>query len=474
MNYLSVLRKLTRYSFLSLIVIPRAIGAPHVSHLFSDHMVLQREMPIRVWGIADAGEPVRVTLAGATRSMTASVNGRWSVALSAMPAGGPFILEVRGKAILRFKDVMIGEVWVASGQSNMTYALSGAATGPEALRRADDPELRFFTVPKRIALSNQSNILPASWQLSNRDSAKEFSAVAYFFARDLRRARRSGRGHPSAWPGTAAEEWTPPAPLKSEEVLEPIVARWNKVSAADKSFAVKGHSFSLEFDDFELVPGDLATPPAKLSNFDEGFPQVSKGGSWSYSWSSAPETAFTLVAPGRGDKGYAARLSGVLDGAGDARWEVQLHPDAPTDLSPYSAVSFWVRGNGAFVVQSLQPSIADWDNYSTGILKATPEWKKVIISFSDLRQQGLGVIHNLTLDQISGFSISAPTELGDPPRPPSGLFFGMITPLVEYRIRGAIWYQGESNTQRAFQYRALLPSLIKGWRQSRRSRIFPF
>lgn len=475
MNYLSVLRKLTRYSFLSLIVIPRAIGAPHVSHLFSDHMVLQREMPIRVWGIADAGEPVRVTLAGATRSTTASVNGRWSVALPAMPAGGPFILEVRGKAILRFKDVMIGEVWVASGQSNMTYALAGAATGPEALRKADDPELRFFTVPKRIALSIQSNTLPASWQLCNRDSAKEFSAVAYFFARDLRRALNVPVGVIlSAWPGTAAEEWTPPAPLKSEELLEPIVARWNKVSAADKSFAVKGHSFSLEFDDFELVPGNFAAPPAKLSNFDEGFPQVSKGGSWSYSWSSAPETAFTLVAPGHGDKGYAARLSGVLDGAGDARWEVQLHPDAPTDLSPYSAVSFWVRGNGAFVFQSLQPSITDWDNYSTGILEATPEWKQVIISFSDLRQQGWGVIHNLTRDQISGFSISALTELGDPPRPPSGLFFGMITPLVEYRIRGAIWYQGESNTQRAFQYRALLPSLIKGWRTAWQEPDFPF
>ncbi len=468
-------RKLFCYLLPSLIVITPAIGAPRVSHLFSDHMVLQRDTPIHVWGEAEAGEPISVAMAGATRNTTASANGRWGVALPALPAGGPFILEIRGKTTLRFKDVMIGEVWVASGQSNMTYALSGAATGPDALRSVDDPQLRFFTVPKRIAPSNQSDTLPASWQLCNSDTAKEFSAVAYFFARDLRRALNVPVGVIlSAWPGTAAEEWTPPAPLKKEAVLQPIVNRWNEVSPADKSFAARGHSFSLEFDDFELVPADSSTPPAALSNFDQGSSQVSTGGSWSYSWSGAPDSAFALVAPGHGNRGYAAKLSGVLDGASDSRWEVQLHPHAPTDLSSYSSVRFWVRGDGAFVFQSLQPSIADWDNYGSGILRATPEWKQVTIQFSDLRQQGWGVHHNLTLDEISGFSVSALTELGDPPRPPSGLFFGMITPLVEYRIRGAIWYQGESNTERAFQYRTLLPSLIKGWRIAWQEPDFPF
>ena len=474
MSYLSTFHKLFLAVSLSLSLVAPVVGAPHMSRLFSDHMVLQRDMPIRIWGTADAGEPISATLGAATRTTTASENGHWSVTLPPMPAGGPFLLEIRGKSTLRFKDVLIGEVWVASGQSNMTYALSGAATGAEALRNADDPELRLFTVPKRIALTHQG-ALAASWQLCTADSAKEFSAVAYFFARDLRRVLNVPVGVIlSAWPGTAAEEWTPRASLQSDPVLQPIVDRWDKVSAADKSFAAKGHSFSLEFDDFELIPADSATPTVAFSNFERGSSLVSTGGSWSYSWSGAPDTTFALVAPGHGNTGYAARLSGVLDGASDSRWEVQLHPHTPTNLSLYAGVRFWVRGSGSFVFQSLQPSISDWDNYETGILRATPDWKQVTILFKDLKQQGWGVVQNLTLDQISGFSIPAMSELGDPPRPPSGLFFGMIAPLVDYRIRGAIWYQGESNTERAFQYRTLLPSLIKGWRAAWHEPDFPF
>jgi len=474
-SYLSLIRKV--FVIFSLLFAFNApiFGAPHVSHLFSDHMVLQREMPIRIWGTADAGESIRVTLAAESRNTTASGHGHWSVVLPPMPAGGPFLLEIRGNGALRFKDVMIGEVWVASGQSNMTYALSGATTGPQALLQADDSQLRFFTVPKRIALSNRSDTLAGSWQLCSSETAREFSAVAYFFARDLRRALNIPVGVIlTAWPGTAAEEWTPPGPLKSEPILQPIVERWNRSSAADKSFAAKGHGFSLEFDDFELQPAEPGATPTILSNFDQGSSQVSTGGSWSYSWSGAPDTLFTLVTPGRHGKGYAAQISGVLDAASDSRWEVQLHPHAPTDLSTYSGVRFWVRGSGAFVFQSLQPTITDWDNYRTEILYGAPAWKQITIKFNNLKQQGWGVSHNLTLDQMSGFSISAMTALGDPPRPPSGLFFAMVAPLVQYRIRGAIWYQGESNTQRAFQYRTLLPSLIQGWRSAWQEPDFPF
>ena len=474
MNFISGLRKLCFLPFISLLCIGPLSAAPHLSHLFSDHMVLQRDQPIRIWGSANAGESITVTLNGTSRK-TAAAGGHWSVALPSMPAGGPFLLEIRGKTNVRVKDVMIGEVWIASGQSNMTYALSGAGTGPEALREADDPQLRFFTVPKRIALAFQPDTLSAAWELCTPDSAKEFSAVAYFFARDLRRALNVPVGIIlSAWPGTAADEWTPPSLLKSQPVLLPIADRWNKVSAADKSFAAKGRDFSLEFDDFELLPADPADAPVMLSNFSGASSQVSTGGSWSYSWSGAPSTSYALVSPGHGSSGYAARLSGLLDGSSDSRWELQLRPHATSDFSSYSGVRFWLRGNGSLVLQSLQPTITDWDNYSTGILRATPVWKQVTVLFKDLKQQGWGVQQNLTLDEISGFSISAMTDLGDPPRPPSGLFYGMITPLVGYRIRGAIWYQGESNTQRAFQYRTLLPSLITGWRMAWQEPRFPF
>ena len=453
-----------------------AFANPSLPHLFSDHMVLQRDVPISVWGSADPGEAIRVTLGGSSRQAVATADGRWSVALPAMPAGGPFLLEIRGKRTLQIKDVMIGEVWVASGQSNMTYALSIAMTAAEALPKANDPGLRFFTVPKRVSLAAQADTLPAAWEICSTDTAKKFSAVAYFFVRDLRKALHVPVGVIlSAWPGTAAEEWTPPLLLHREPMLQPIVARWDAHTAAEKSPSVNGGKFSLEFDQFELLPAASGASPVAFSKFDAASSRVSTGGTWEYSWPEAPDSSFSLVAPGANGKGYAARISGTLTGASDSRWEVRFHSDgSPEDLSAFSGVRFQARGDGSFFFQTLQPNITDWDNYATKLQHVTPGWQPVTVWFKDLRQDGWGVQHDLTLDRLSGFSIGILPKQGFVPRPPSGLFQGMIAPLVRYPIRGAIWYQGEGNTRRAFQYRTLLPALIQGWRSAWHEPDFPF
>lgn len=451
-------------------------AAPRLSHLFSDHMVLQRDTDVRIWGWADPGENIEVTLAGSSRHATTADDGTWSVSFQPFPVGGPYLLDVSGKTSLLIKDVMFGEVWVASGQSNMTYALSSAANAATQLPKANDPALRFFTVPKKIAIEPQSDTLPAQWQVCTPETAKDFSAVAYFFARELRQRLGIPVGViESAWPGTAGEEWTDPASLRSNEVLRPIMGRWDALSAPEKSFAAHGAHFSLEFDNFELLPAKAAEPPVKFSDFDQGMPDVSTGGSWTFWWADAPNADFELSSPGRGGKGYAARLSGQLDGASDARWQVDLKPDhAPADLSTFAGVRFWVRGNGSFGFHTLQPTITDWDDYGAELVHARPDWKQVTIWFKDLRQAGWGVPNELTLHQLTGFYISAFAELSDPPRPPSGLYEGMIAPLLGYRIRGALWYQGESNTQRAYQYRSLLPALIRGWRAGWNEGDFPF
>jgi len=358
----------------------------------------------------------------------------------------------------------------------MTYALSIAATAGAALPKANDPGLRFFTVPKRVSLTPKFDTLPAAWEICTTNTAEKFSAVAYFFGRDLRNALNVPVGVIlSAWPGTAAEEWTPPAPLHRESILQPIVARWDSLTAVEKSLAARGGNFSIEFDGFELLPVDSRAAPVPFSRFDIGSSQVSTGGMWEYSWQDAPDSAFSLLSPGKDGKGYAARISGTLNGADDSRWEVRFHSDGATEnLSSFAGVRFWVRGNGAYVFKALQPTISDWDNYRAGLQHASPDWQQVTLWFKELRQEGWGVRQNLTLDHLSGFSISILTRQGDPPRPPSGLYQGMITPLLNYPIRGAIWYQGESNTRRAFQYRTLLPALIQGWRSAWREPDFPF
>lgn len=127
-----------------------------------------------------------------------------------------------------------------------------------------------------------------------------------------------------------------------------------------------------------------------------------------------------------------------------------------------------------FQFQLLQSSITDWDNYSAESVRATDDWKQITIWFKDLKQAGWGVSRPFTPESLSGIRIASTTPVGDPDRPPSGLYQGMITPLEAFRIRGAIWYQGEGNTWRAYQYRTLLPALIGGWRQAWGDGDFPF
>jgi sialate O-acetylesterase len=463
--------------FVLILLLPSAYAEPTLPHLFSDHMVLQRDMDISVWGWADPGEHIAVTLGANTRETITAADGRWNVSLPAMHAGGPFTLIVRGKKVVEVKDVLLGEVWIASGQSNMTYALSGATGAAEEIAAARYPQMRFLTVPKKIALEPQADTLPAAWEICTPDTAKIFSAVAYFFGRDLSKSLGVPIGIIlSSWPGTAAEEWTDPDSLQREPVLRPIVQRWEAEPERVKTFASVPAEISLEFDDFELLPAvGSAGTPTLFSNFDDGGSRTETGGVWTYNWPDAATTRFELASPGRGGVGYAARVSGKLDGASSSDLQASFKSDgSPADLSAFMGIRFWVRGSGAFQFQMLQPTISDWDNYSAEMIRATPEWQEVTIWFKDLRQAGWGVAESFTASALTGFVLNIMVPIENEERPPSGLYHGMIAPLEKYRIRGAIWYQGEGNTWRAEQYQTLLPSLIQGWRKGFSEPDFPF
>lgn len=454
-----------------------ARAEPRLPYLFTDHMVLQQGMNISVWGWADSEEHIAVILGANTRETVASADGRWSVSLPAMHAGGPFTLTVRGKKTLLVKDVLLGEVWIASGQSNMTYALSGAAGAAEEIPAARYPQMRFFTVPKKIALTPQENTLPAAWEICTPDTAKIFSAVAYFFGRDLHKSLGVPIGIIlSSWPGTAAEEWTDPDSLRREPVLKPIVQRWEGEPAGVKAFAAEPAEISLEFDDFELLPAaGSAGTPTLFSNFDDGASRTETGGVWTYNWPDSDGTTFELATPGREGSGYAARVAGKLDGASSSSLHATFKSDgSPADLSGFMGIRFWVRGRGAVQFQMLQPTISDWDNYSAEVIRATPEWQEVTIWFKDLGQAGWGVVEPFTANALTGFLLNIMAPIENAERPPSGLYDGMVAPLEKYRVRGAIWYQGESNTWRAEQYRTLLPSMIQGWRKGFGEPDFPF
>jgi sialate O-acetylesterase len=450
---------------------------PLLPHLFSDHMVLQRDMDIRVWGWADPGEKIAVTLAQSRRETVSGADGRWEVTLPPMAAGGPYVLTVNGKKMVEIKDVMVGEVWVASGQSNMTFPLSGAANAAEALATAEKPEIRLFMVPGRVSLMPQADTRPASWEICTPEAAKGFSAVAYFFAVRLEQSLRVPVGIiESAWPGSAGEEWTDTESLGPNAILQPILERWNSSPADVRSFASEPAPVDIEFDDFELLPAPgSSAKPLVLSDFNTGLATTSTGGVWTYSWKDAPQTEFSIVSPGHSGAGYAIRIRGRIAELDDARLQASLRPQNETaDLSVYAGVRFWARGKGKFRLQALQPTITDTDNYESATLKANPEWRPVTIWFKDLKQEGWGVVEPLTPATLTGFSLLTMPNVGSPARPPAGLYEGMIAPIEPYRIRGVIWYQGEGNGWRGYQYRWILPALIRTWRSAWGEGDFPF
>jgi len=197
-----------------------ALADVSLSHLFSDHMVLQRGRELPIWGKADAGETVTVRMAENEASATADGEGRWQVRLPAMAAGGPHELKIAGKNQLTIHDVLIGEVWIGSGQSNMEFGMSrGVLNGKQELAAANYPRIRLFHV-KRVKSDTPLADVDAAWESCTPKTVAGFSAVEYFFGRYLHKQLDVPVGLiESAWGGTPAEYWVPHSSFEKDSSL---------------------------------------------------------------------------------------------------------------------------------------------------------------------------------------------------------------------------------------------------------------
>ena len=204
------------------LVVPRAAAEdkPLVHPLFTDHMVLQRELPAPVWGWTTPGGEIKVSLADKTATAKADNTGRWQVKLGPFPAGGPHTLRVEGPQTVVIQDVLIGDVWICSGQSNMEWGMGGVNNSQQEIAAANHPQIRLFTVPKRVATRPQE-LVSGSWQICSPQTVAGFSAVGFFFGRDLNKALDVPIGliHTS-WGGTVAEAWTSAEALNTMDGLQ--------------------------------------------------------------------------------------------------------------------------------------------------------------------------------------------------------------------------------------------------------------
>jgi sialate O-acetylesterase len=447
---------------------------PSLPALFSDHMVLQSGVPVPVWGWADPGERITVTIGVESRTAAANPQGRWEVRLSPLTAGSPLTMTVRGNKTLTVQDILVGEVWVCSGQSNMQFGMRATTTAKEDIAAANHPEIRLFTVPRESALEPLKDFRSA-WKVCTPESVAEFTAVGYHFGRNLHERLNVPVGLiQSSWPGTQAEEWTAQKALDADPDFTPILDRWNQAGPEIHELYRRPVDFDLTFDDFEFVPFEGGSGTQPLDDFDGGAANRF-GGEWTNR--SRPEDEFTMdrVRPGYGGNGAALRFSGeqrvpdsvqiqsAFGAAGEAR-----------DMSRFSGLRFFVRGKGFFRIHVLQQSIRDSDNYTSAILGAPGDWTSVTVRFSELKRGGWGRPASFAPEELTGILIEAIPAAITPPRPPSGLFNAMIAPLAPFAIRGAAWYQGEGNAGRAYQYRKLLPAMIRSWRETWGQDDFPF
>jgi sialate O-acetylesterase len=199
--------------------------------IFGDHMVVQQKQPLPVWGWAEPGEKVTVRLAKSEASATADGQGKWSLKLDAIEAGGPCEMTVQGKNTLVIKDILIGEVWIGSGQSNMEWPVVASNNGQQEVATADYPQIRLFTVRKKVADKPQDDC-EGAWSVCSPKTVPGFSAAAYFFGRQLHKELHVPVGLiNSSWGGTLCEAWTSREDLEGDEDFKPILQRAEKFQA---------------------------------------------------------------------------------------------------------------------------------------------------------------------------------------------------------------------------------------------------
>jgi sialate O-acetylesterase len=198
-------------------------GAVKLPSLISDHMVLQQGMPVRIWGTADPGEAVRVEFQGQSLSTKTRENGKWEAWLQPLIAAGPLEMNINSVAI---KDVLVGEVWVGSGQSNMEFVLNNAINKDEEIAHASYPLIHLFHVKRALAEQPADDVV-GTWEVCSPTSIPRFSAVEYFFGRHLHQSLHVPMGLiESDWGGTLAQSWASHQALEADPAMKFILDVW--------------------------------------------------------------------------------------------------------------------------------------------------------------------------------------------------------------------------------------------------------
>lgn len=453
----------------SLIVCTSLFGQLRLPKLISDGMVLQRDTSIKIWGWDENGQKVTVRFMNATYQTTTDNKGVWKIQMPEQKAGGPYEMQIWSGDTLIIRDIWIGDVWVCSGQSNMQVPLGWLVhVYQDEIDHSENLFIRQFSVPwNHNFTEREQDVSFGAWQSIRPETAVQFSAVAYFFAKKLYDAYQVPIGLLSAsMGGSSAEAWISEESIrafptyyetaqrfKNPEHLKKINAQdnervntWNRmIREKDVGYPNGWWNPDLNDSDWETMalPGYWAKDDLEWVN----------GVVWFRKTIQVPKEMTrqpALLKLGRIVDADSVMINGQFVGATDSQYAQRMYP-IPENLLQEGDNTLVIR----VINQRRKGGFVPGKGYEIAIgnqkLDLTGSWK-----------YKLGVATDPQDDRL--FTGKVPT----------GLFNGMIAPLLNYPIKGAIWYQGESNTSRAFEHYELFKLLIKDWRQNWKQDDFPF
>lgn len=441
-----------------LLVNAAAFSQVRLARLFADHVVLQRQKPIPVWGWANPRETVKATLAGQTKQAKADVSGKWMITFTALEAGGPHTLSVTAKSgNAQASDVLIGDVWLCSGQSNMEFMVKQADNFAGEKKNASFPQIRHFKVDHALALTPQTELKTGDWRVASSETVGDFTAVGFFFARELYQRLNIPIGlvH-SSWGGSQIEGWISKEGMVSNAELRPTVQNLPTTwQAADSLIDNKLRQ------QLNVSPSLSVADEAKYLDpaYDfAGWRKADPIGQWE--WKGMR---------GFMGKGYMARIVTIPNELVNEQTTLALaENDSPNQIYI----------NGKLVSEGILTGVRKitipantWKAGANRIVMklgtmVNPSWYGLGLkgSADDLyiagKLQRISLAHYWQLLPAFAEKHMYKRFMNNVA---ISIYNAMIAPLEPFTMR--VWYQGETNAGRSYQYRQAMPLLITDWRQ---------
>jgi sialate O-acetylesterase len=452
-----------------------------VSPLFSDNMVIQRERPAPIWGTAAPNAAVTMRVDNATITTHADATGTWRAHLPAMPAGGPIELHLESaRAQITLRNVLVGEVWLCAGQSNMEWPLQQSSDGPAATAAATCPRIRLFSVPRAVGDTPGALAQQAAWKECTPATAAAFSAVGYFFAHALQEQLDLPIGLiNNSVGGSAAEAWTPLHYLEERPATRALVATLREQLAQHPELQGSLSKGVQVFGDITYhkdtgntgVTQGFAAPAQDLAQW-QTMPVPSYWQQHGLLINGAVWFRRTVTVPERWH-GQALRVQlGTVDDFDVTYFNGVEIGAAPTDdPNAYARLRDYVVPPELVHAGENVIAVRVFDHFGNGGMCGKREHLHLCCAEAPADFIPLEGTWHYRVERAIPMPEQAPLNAMTCP---SGLYNGMLAPLAPFALRGVLWYQGESNAERAWQYRVLLPTMIQAWRDLWGQGDFPF